>query len=379
MRIAIVSNTLVDPRPCGTKTMLVELIRRWTNHQITIVVQDDAQRAHLAELLPGGDWKAHLVPFNHRRMIFKWLVGLGSLAPIIGEHDIYLSGWHWPLGKLDRPFVGIVHDLIPLTEPRELDNSLKRNIYRWLYRRSLLACCERAAAVVTVSQSTSNDLRAIRPVRMPPIMNVIPHCVDVEYWRHPATDLGILQRHNLTGSRYVLGLGQHVANKNFRRLVEAFASHVSADVKLVLAGGEGVETPVLRSFIASNDLADRVIFTGFVVGDALRALMQHAAVFAFPSLREGFGIPAIEAFAAGIPVVCSNVSSLPEVAADAAMLVDPTDANAIGQAFARVLADESLRRSLIERGRARANAFSWDTAAAKYLDVFEHVRRGAHH
>jgi alpha-1,3-rhamnosyl/mannosyltransferase len=199
-------------------------------------------------------------------------------------------------------------------------------------------------------------------------MSVIPHGIDVDWWRDRShDDEGILRKHGLIGARYVLGIGRQVPNKNFRSLIGAIA-RLPSDVKLVLAGGEGTETEMLLSIIAANGLTDRVIMTGFISRDELRTLMHHAAVFAFPSLNEGFGIPVLEAFAAGVPVVCSDVPSLKEVAGDAAIMVD---FNTLGGAIETILNDVAVRASLIERGKARADRFNWDVAALEYLNVFQ--------
>ncbi len=112
----------------------------------------------------------------------------------------------------------------------------------------------------------------------------------------------------------------------------------------------------------------------------LAALYRLASVFVFPSLYEGFGLPPLEAMAAGAPVVTSNVSSLPEVVGDAALLIDPMDAGAIAEAMARVLSDPDLRADLIARGHARVQAFSWDRSVARISEIYQevagHGRRG---
>jgi glycosyltransferase involved in cell wall biosynthesis len=105
----------------------------------------------------------------------------------------------------------------------------------------------------------------------------------------------------------------------------------------------------------------------------LAALYRLASVFVFPSLYEGFGLPPLEAMAAGAPVVASNTSSLPEVVGDAALLVDPMDAGAIADAMARVLTDQTVRDDLIARGHARVKAFSWERSVARVQAVYEEV------
>jgi glycosyltransferase involved in cell wall biosynthesis len=122
--------------------------------------------------------------------------------------------------------------------------------------------------------------------------------------------------------------------------------------------------------VKRRGLGDRVRFTGKVGDDELGALYSGAGVLVFPSLYEGFGLPPLEAFAAGIPVVASNAASIPEVLGDAAILVDPRDAAAFRDAVARVLDDEELRRDLIARGRERLECFSWEDMARKTLEVY---------
>jgi glycosyltransferase involved in cell wall biosynthesis len=116
-------------------------------------------------------------------------------------------------------------------------------------------------------------------------------------------------------------------------------------------------------------LEQQVILPGYVTDEDLPALYSGAAAYAFPSLYEGFGFPALEAMACGTAVVCSNTSSLPELVGDAALTVAPTDAHAFGEALARLLTDGSLRRTLVERGLARARLFTWEAAARATLNV----------
>jgi alpha-1,3-rhamnosyl/mannosyltransferase len=114
---------------------------------------------------------------------------------------------------------------------------------------------------------------------------------------------------------------------------------------------------------------------GFVDEADLPALYRNAALFAFPSLYEGFGLPVLEAMACGVPVVCSNGSSLPEVAGDAALLVDPLDADGLAEAMARVLEDADLRWEMVARGEEQAARFTWERAAGQLVGVFEDLQR----
>jgi len=140
-------------------------------------------------------------------------------------------------------------------------------------------------------------------------------------------------------------------------------------LQLLIAGGRGW---LYEEILAEAEKhGDRVRILGFVDDADLPALYRNATLFAFPSLYEGFGLPVLEAMACGVPVVCSNASSLPEVAGDAALLVHPLDTGALAQALARVLEDADLRREMIAKGLAQATRFTWEQAARQLLGTFE--------
>jgi glycosyltransferase involved in cell wall biosynthesis len=141
------------------------------------------------------------------------------------------------------------------------------------------------------------------------------------------------------------------------------------DLALVLAGRPGWEYDQLLATIDRLELAGRVILPGYVSDEERSALYHGARVYAFPSLYEGFGFPVLEAMAHGVPVVCSNTSSLPELAADAALTVDPMDVQGLADALRRLLQDEPLRRHLIARGQERVRLFSWKSCAQSTLEV----------
>lgn len=177
-------------------------------------------------------------------------------------------------------------------------------------------------------------------------------------------------------THYALYVGTLQPRKNLRRLLLAYAKNSTKyDVHwhLVFAGAPGKQATELMALAASLGISNRVHFLGYVADETLAALYHGAHIFVFPSLFEGFGLPVLEAQHYGVPVMCANNSSLPEVAGDAALLVDPTDVDAIADAMLRLSEDEALRQQLIERGYANANRFSWKKAARETLAVFEKV------
>ncbi len=174
---------------------------------------------------------------------------------------------------------------------------------------------------------------------------------------------------------YLLYLGSNKPHKNLVRLVEAWrivvASGVqAADVPLVIAGAWDARYPEARQRVDTLGLADRVLFLGPVADADLPALYAGARAFVFPSLYEGFGLPVLEAMACGAPVICADGSSLPEVAGEAALLVDARDVEALATAIRRVLADADLAGELRRRGVQQAARFSWAQTAQRTLEVY---------
>ncbi len=179
-------------------------------------------------------------------------------------------------------------------------------------------------------------------------------------------------RDRLGGAPYILAIGTLEPRKNYPALVRAFAKIAADDhdVRLVIAGRDGPACAAVDAEVANLPpvARSRVVLGGAVDDAARRALLEGAAVVVYPSLYEGFGLPVLEAMACGVPVVTTRVGAIPEVAGDAALLVDPNDTDALAGEVARVLRDGTLRASLVARGRDRAQQFSW-SATARGLDT----------
>ncbi len=260
--------------------------------------------------------------------------------------------------------VATVHDLGYLYWPKA--HPLAR---RWYLHLSTLFNARASSRVIAVSQLTADDL--VRQYGVPPEkIAVIPEGCGPEYRPQSADAIaGVRSRYGLAG-RYVLVVGTIQPRKNIGRLVEAFGRlrQAAGDVTLVLAGKPGWgAAPILRRIAAASSV--RIL--GYVPDRDLPALLGGAEALAFPSLYEGFGLPALEAMAVGTPVVCADNSSLPEVVGDAGLLVKPTDVDAIATALGLLLEDAPLRDELRRRGLERASAFTWTRCAAATLDLLE--------
>jgi glycosyltransferase involved in cell wall biosynthesis len=282
---------------------------------------------------------------------------------------------HYVLPLLCRvPAVVTIHDCIHLLFPQYLPNRLA-----WQYARFMMgSAIHRAALIFTVSEASRNDILRFYPEADPELLQVVPNAIDEAIVADPGEEetQRVKERYQIRG-RFVLYAGNIKPHKNLERLVAAFGrlkQHPSfEDVKLLIIGDEVNRYGSLRRAVEAAGVRQDVRFFGFVPDRTLSALYRLASVFAFPSLYEGFGLPPLEAMACGTPVVTSNLSSLPEVVGDAAVLVDPYQPEDIARGLERVLSDDALRADLSARGRARAQEFSWERSVraihAGYLKV----------
>jgi glycosyltransferase involved in cell wall biosynthesis len=280
---------------------------------------------------------------------------------------------HYVLPPLVRcPSVVTIHDCIHLMFPQYLPN-------RWSLayaRTSITLAAKRSTRVLTVSESSKRDI--LRFVDIPPgKIDVIYNAYDERFRDVPNEEAvaRVRERFQLQ-DQFVLYAGNVKPHKNLERLIEAFhlvRSRGLDHLKLVLIGDEISKYTALRRAVHRHQLHKYVRFLGFLPLDTLAVLYRLAGVFVFPSLYEGFGLPPLEAMASGTPVVTSNVSSLPEVAGNAAVLVDPYSASAIADGIYRVLTDDTLRMDLKRRGIERATQFSWESSVRRVREIYGQI------
>ena len=300
--------------------------------------------------------------------------------------------FHIPLNAvplwMPKPYLVTTHDMSTLLF---LDQSgYRSNLRRFYLRRGLL----HADRVIAVSGATRRDVESVLGIpssRIRVVYNApdpafhAPEeshvaAANAEHSTYPPDLQRVLDRYRIHYP-FLLYVGRTNAQKNIPRLVEAFAvlrgelqdCPPYRDLRLIIIGDEIARQPTLRQAVLHSRVEASVRFLGFVPIETLRAFYQLASAFVFPSLYEGFGLPPLEAMACGTPVICSNVSSLPEVVGDAAVKVNPENVFDIARGIREVLLDRQLSHKLIALGFEQAKKFSWERTAREvhqaYLEI----------
>lgn len=280
---------------------------------------------------------------------------------------------------LRMPYVVTVHDLIPLLMK---DVYLRGRAHRSYYYLKLIQTRLQAAHVLTVSRCSKLALIQHLGLSAARVSVTYHGLSSIEEPTSTIPAGRSLRDLGLDSGQYVLGIGGSEYRKNNLVLIEAFARLPQTDwpaLRLAIVGGKWRGSTALHEYVARHGLEDRVKLLDNISDAELHQLYRQAAVFVFPSCYEGFGIPVLEAMAHGVPTITTNQSALPEIAGDAALLVDPTDSMALTEQMTRVLSDRQLRAQLIERGYANLTRFSAGIMAerthAVYAAVMGRTRR----
>ena len=290
-----------------------------------------------------ASWSVEL-PANARRRLL--LPGFGLF-----------HGLNQRLPRWWGPQIATFHDLFVMTGEYSAPE------FRARFAAQAREAAARASMIITVSEFTRGQVISLLGVD-PARVRAIHHGV------RPLPFPPGLPRENV-----ILSAGAIQTRKNIARLVEAFEA-VDAAWRLVLIGSNGYGAESIQARIAASPARDRIAVLGYVVPEELAAWYARAQIFAFPSLEEGFGMPVLEAMSAGTPVLTSNCSALPEVAGDAALLVDPHSQDALTAGLRRLTNDLGLREDLTRRGVQWAKRFTWEKAVSETWEVYQNVLRG---
>ena len=312
-----------------------------------------------------------------RRLAYPLVMGVPAGVPrlltlesVLGQTELFHATAYAAPRTRRIPVVLTVHDLTLLRHPELGTPGLRRTL------RRVGADAARAHMVIADSQATQRDLTELCGVP-PARIRVVPLGVAPGFRPLPADSARAQVRDRFRlAEPYLLHVGTLEPRKNLPRLIDAYAQLCRAGIApplLVLAGAPGWGADAVARAIDRHGLRERVVRLGRVDSAGLPALYAAAEAFVFPSLYEGFGLPVLEAMACGAAVVAATTGALPEVADDAALLVDPCDVDGLAGAMARLLGDPGLRSRLRAAGPARAAPFTWERTAGATLAVYAEV------
>jgi glycosyltransferase involved in cell wall biosynthesis len=366
MRIALNLLYLLPGVVGGTETYARSLIKAFSrqddDNEYSVFLNKESADI---DVTPAENFTRVICPINatNRAARYSWEQGAMPLQLRKSKPDLVHSlGYVIPLAA-SGPQVVTVHDVNYLGH-KGWRTGVGRAAFRFFAERTV----KRADRIIAVSKFSRDEI--VRHMKVPSDKIEVIHSAGrdaVPRARHAKTELV----RNISRP-YLMAFSALSAHKNIPRLISAFhkiSSIVPHD--LVLVGHMPVKSGAREEIESAS--SSRVHFTGYIPEADVASLLQHASLFAFPSLYEGFGLPLLDAQNAGVPVVCSRAGSLPEIAGDSTILFDPHSEDDMANAMKRVLLDNDLRMRLIDKGHENARSFSWDRTARKTLDVYYDV------
>lgn len=325
------------------------------------------------ELLPGLEGlRCRTVALGYkpwRMLVWAGQVGGIGFDALLPQARLFHATEHLLLPLRGIPTVLTVHDLIFHHLPE-----CHKPLNRWYLNLTMPLYCRRATHIIAVSEATRRDLMALYGIE-PSKIDVVYEAADPTFCVPPPAAVAAASARYGLPDRYLLFVGTVEPRKNLRRLLQAFGDlHAQRLVDaLVIVGRRGWLYADFFADLERLPARQAVLFPGYVPDGDLPAIYAGARALVLPSLYEGFGLPVLEAMACGTPVVCSRSSSLPEVAGEAALLIDPTDVQALEAGLASVLQDEAVRQEMRTRGLVQAGRFTWQRAARETLAVYQRL------
>jgi glycosyltransferase involved in cell wall biosynthesis len=328
--------------------------------------------------LEGVEVKGYNLPANFLYYVWWRRTDAFAAESLLGDFDIFhATNYQAPALRRAR-LVSTVHDINFVRFPEMQSKGIRRFIS---YLPSLL---ERSRMVLADSHFTAGELADVYDLSPEKVRVVYPGLNPVFMQEPSRQEVETALRAYCLEPPYLAYIGNLHPRKNLATLLDAFSllRQGGLEHKLAVIGGGGLgklnntEYRKLMFRVEDLGLEDEVTFTGYVPDERLKSLLAQADMLVFPSIYEGFGLPPLEAMACGVPVITSRRASLPEVVGDAALLLeDPLEAEEIASKVEALISDPALRSGLVDRGRERARAFTWEKAAAEVLQVYDHVMK----
>lgn len=357
------SHIVIDARELRTSTG--RYVERLLHH-----LQDIDHHNEYSVLLKPKDiegWKPHnenFIPIAcpHQEFTFAEQIGLKLQIESLKPDLVHFAMTQQPISYRGK-VVTTVHDLTTLRFDNPAKNKLVFKFKQGVYSYVVKSVAKKSTAIITPTEFVKNDLVNYTGIDPDKVVVTLEAGDAVSDSAEIYTDL--------KGKKFILYLGRPTPHKNLERLVEAFEilKGQHPNLKLVLAGKKDSNYERIEASVKAKGVQN-VIFTDFISDGQLRWLFENCAAYVFPSLSEGFGLPALEAMQLGAPVVSSNATCLPEVYGDAAHYFDPLDTQSIADAINEVLTDKKLRQELIKKGYLQAKKYSWKRMAEQTLDVY---------
>lgn len=296
---------------------------------------------------------------------------IGGINTASNELDLFFAPDHHIPYLMSTPVIATVMDIIPFIHP-EWTSSRLRQLKNFAFKKAILS----ANHIITISEYSKNDILKYFPIDEKNI-SVVTLGVDKKYFKRipEQAKYEVLKKYNLEKEFFIF-IGTLQPRKNIIRILDAF-DKLPADIKeqnqLVIVGQNGWNTDVLINRLRHLESTGYGKWLNYIPEEDMLALLQSAISLIYPSLYEGFGLPIVEAFASHCPVISSNITSIPEVAGDAALLVDPYSTEEITDAMYKIATNANLRKHLILKGLEQVKKFSWEKSAEQHLEVFQKV------
>ncbi|MCT8975770.1 glycosyltransferase family 4 protein [Clostridium sp. CX1] len=301
-----------------------------------------------------------------------------NIPNILKDKNIQLyhvpqNGVGLPIDKNCR-FVITLHDIIPYKMPETVSDR-----YLEIFSKEIPKIVSNCDGIITVSNYSKKDI--IEAFNFPENKVYVTHLASEDIYKplDKTVSKYIAKRYYSIDGDFILYVGGFSPRKNIIGLIESFSKLVSTykkDIKLVIAGKKGKSYDIYKSRADELHISDKVLFPGFISIEHLPYIYNASKLFVYPSFYEGFGLPPIEAMSCGVPVIASNITSVPEVVGDGGLLINPKDIDNLCNAMFRILSDDLLREKLISAGLTKASGLSWEKTAKDTIGIYNKIIKG---